>query len=863
MFRATIRSLLNRKLRLILSTLAVVLGVMFVSGAFVLTDTIGRSFDALFTTAYSTVDVQIIRTPRSEAGVQDASVAEPVPASLIDDLEPVTGIRKITGTIILDGARVISPNTGKIISGGMGVPNFGGNWTGEDDLVKLRQGRGPSEDTEVVINASLAKAGTFSVGSQIEILLPATGTDDPTGETTQSRRRTFTVCGIFGYAGGRDSVTGETYVAFTTPAAQRLMLGTTDAFSEIDILVADGSSPTAVRDAIRDRIGPDYRVNTGKDAAKEQSDFLKDQLKFFNYILLGFATIALFVGIFIILNTFSIIVAQRMRELALMRAIGASRRQVLVAVLLEAGILGLIASGIGLLCGIGVGAGLAAAAVTFIEGMELAGLGVPLTAVIASFGVGIPVTLIAALIPAVKASRIAPIAALQESTIPDKPLTRLTIGGIVVTLAGNVALALGLTDHAGGHELLAAFAGILTTFVGIALLTPIIARPAVSALGRLLAWSTPGELGRRNTARNPRRTAITAAALMVGVALVTAISTLFSSATVSTRTMLDETLHADLLVYGIQTGQNPPTFHPNLLVTTRQQADVEAVAGYWYDVARSDDGQTMVSATDDLAAFIAISGSKTTQGRGTRLAPGEIVIDSRMAKEHHLTLGSTVRYGLTRADDRDFTVIGIYQRNEIIWGPVLSIEDAQDFRARDPQLAFINLRDGANVEAMKAMIDGMLVDSPDISVVDRSGYLEQQTSMLNMLLGFIQVLLALAMVIAVLGVINTLILSIFERTRELGLLRAVGLSRAQTTRMITVEAVVISLFGALLGIVVGAGLGAAVVQALRDEGYTTIAFPYGLMAIYLALAALVGVIAAVFPAARASRLNVLTAIAHE
>ncbi|MBT8226009.1 MAG: FtsX-like permease family protein [Dactylosporangium sp.] len=849
MLRATVKSLLSRKLRLTLSAMAVVLGVMFVAGAFVLTDTIGRSFDSMFTTAFSTIDVQVVSTPRAGQDSQDTVVADPVPERLVDTVQDVDGVATATGVVFVDGAKPLSPKTGKILSGGYGMPSFGGNWVGEDDLIQLRSGRSPTADDEVVINAGLAGLGKFAIDGPIDLLVTS-----PDGQLKQ----TFTIVGIFGYSGDRDSLIGETTTMFTTATAQRLLYGQEGLFSEIDVVAADGQSPTALRDRIRQAVGPSYQVKTGEELAETQSDAMREGLSFINYILLGFAGIALFVGVFIILNTFSIIVAQRMRELALIRALGASRNQILAAVLAEALVIGLIASVVGLGAGVGIGWLIAA----FFD-LSIAGIGVPANAIIASFAVGIIVTVVAAFLPALRASRIPPMAALQEAATPDRPLTRITLGGGIITLGGATALLIGLTGRAGDQTLWTIIGGVLVTFIGIALLTPVIARPAVSLLGRVFAWSMPGELGRRNTARNPRRTAITAAALMVGVALVTAISTIFSSASASISDTLDKDLDAHLIVSGLQASQNAPTFSPDVLTDARALADVDTVAACWYDVARWNSKPTFVTATDDVAALMSISGASAAEGAVDRLGPGQVVLDDDTAKDRDLAVGSTVELGFSRSDPRPFTVVGIYHETEMASGLVVSAEEATDFRARDPQLALIRLDDEGNTEAVRDQVETLLADNPEISVSDRSDYVDQQTSMFDTILTFIQVLLALAMLIAVLGVINTLVLSIIERTRELGMLRAIGLSRAQTTRMITVESVVISLFGALLGVGAGAGLGAATVEALRDEGFTTLTFPVSLMVAYLVLAGIVGIIAAVFPAIRAVRLNILNAIAYE
>jgi putative ABC transport system permease protein len=844
MLRATLKSLLSHKLRLLLSGLAVVLGVMFVSGALILTDTIGRSFDQLLGTAYDDVDVVVTG---EELGAGGGGVPEgtPIPGSVVTDLAALPEVDDDPrAEVVAIGAKAIDNRNGKVVS--TFSLRIGTNWVGENALTQLREGEGPDRDDEVAINSTLARTGGFTVGDPITVRVPR-----------REEPLSFTVVGIFGYAGGRDSLFGETHVAFTTPVAQELMLGQGDVYTEVSLFASGDTTPEQLRDLVAAEVGDDYQVRTGAQAAAEQSDEIREQLSFLNYVLLGFAGVALFVGIFLVLNTFSIIVAQRLRELALLRAVGASRRQMVGSVLLEAAIIGLLASVGGLLLGIGVG-GLLAFVLDVAPG---GGIGVPASAVAASFAVGLLVTLVAALLPALRAARVPPVAAMQEAAAPDRSLARLSVAGAVVTLAAAAALAVSLTGNAGDATLALLLAGVLLAFVGVALLTPLVARPVTSALGRMFAWSVPGTLGRRNTGRNPRRTAITAAALMVGVALVTGVSTVFSSLSTSFGSTIENDLDAELVIAGEWTSATPPTFDAGVPDAARQLPDVAAVAALWYDALSPTE---LVIAVDDSTAWRDIAGIVTVDGSLAGLAGGEVVVDDRTAEQDGLAVGDTVPVQLPRAGERGYTLVGVYERvPNLVQGYVFSAEDADGFRSVNPVAAYVDVRDGTDVAGVRGELERLTASSPEVLVQDRSGYIEQQTRAFDQVLVFIQVLLVLAMVIAVLGVVNTLVLSVIERTRELGLLRAVGLGRGATARMVTVESVVISLFGALLGIGVGVALGAAAVYALREEGLTHLTFPWVLMAVYLVLAALVGVAAAVIPAIRAARLNVLAAIAYE
>jgi putative ABC transport system permease protein len=522
-------------------------------------------------------------------------------------------------------------------------------------------------------------------------------------------------------------------------------------------------------------------------------------------------------------------------------------------------VIGLLASIIGLALGFGVGAALAALFTAFAGGGGLSlSLGLPAAAVISAFAVGIGITVIAALIPAIRAARIPPVAALREVAAADRPLTRLTITGGAVFVVGAVLLTLGLTGT-GGNTLLFILGGVLLTFVGTALLTPLFARPVAGLIGRLFAWSVPGQLGRLNAGRNPRRTAITAAALMVGIALITGINTVITSAKASITQVANSQAHVDLLISGDQGA----TFDPAVLNQAAQVHGVQGVSGLYEDAATVNGELTFVGAFSNMAVVPSMFTLSPSAGSISTVDNGQVVVDQPTATDKHLHVGSPVTVQLARGNPVQLTVSGIYNKSDLLSGFIVPVSLVNNFHIPSPTLAFIQVKPGASVDSVKASVNQLVADNPEVSVGDRAQYLNQQTSQVNTVLVMIQILLALAILIAVLGVINTLALSVIERTREIGLLRAVGLRRAQTMRMITVEAVVISVFGAVLGLAVGLGLGAAVVRALHDQGISQFAVPWGQLITYLILAAIVGVVAAVLPAIRAARVNVLQAIAYE
>jgi putative ABC transport system permease protein len=848
MLRATFKSLLSRKLRLVLSGLAVVLGVMFVAGSFVLTSTLSNSFNSLFADAYSHTAVQVSGLP-TKTGAQQNGQAAPVnvPSSLVGRVSAIPGVASATGFVQADGAQLVGPN-GKVLKTA-GAPQFGENWTGNSALVSIKDGHAPTADNEIVVDGGVFKAGDFHIGQQVRVAVYGVVA------------HTYTLVGTFVYSGGRDSLGGEQSVAFTTPVAQQLLLHNSNQFTAIDVKADAGVSNDQLRADVAKGLGGGYVVKTGKQLGADASSGLAKQLSFVNDIFLGFAGVALFVGIFLILNTFSIIVAQRTKELALLRAIGGSRRQMIGSVLIEALVIGVVASTIGLGAGIGIGA-LLAYVFSHVGGGSLAitGLGVPASAIIASYAVGITITMIAALLPALRASRIAPIAAMRDAATPDRPLTRMTLVGTIILAIGGAALGVGLSG-AGGATATLIIGGVLVAFVGVAVLTPAISRPVVGAIGSLFSWSIPGMLGKRNSARNPRRTAITAAALMVGIALITGVNVVLDSAKTSLTQIANSSIKADLVISSSDDGTTG--FDPSVLTKTASINGVHEVAGLYFDDAEINGKSADAGAINDPRALTDMFSLEASTGSITTIAPNQVVVDQPTATKNGLHVGDTITVQFTQGARQTFTLSGIYAKSQLYSGWVFNSAVTRDFKIDQPNQAYIQLTSGTAVKPVKDQVSAMLANSPEANVDDFSDYVHQQANSLNTVLTMIQILLALAIVIAILGVINTLALSVLERTKELGLLRAIGLSRAKTMYMITVESVVISVFGAILGLAVGTGLGTAVVHALKDQGIPDLTLPYAQMVVFLILAAIVGVVAAILPAIRAARTNVLAAISYE
>ncbi|MCP9206910.1 ABC transporter permease [Streptomyces sp. NEAU-Y11] len=849
MFKATLKSVLSRKLRLLLSGLAVVLGVTFVSGAFVLQDTLGRSFDAQFAGAYDDIDLQVAAKPRVDAGVGDAASA-PVglDRATVREVADVSGVGKAAGEVRVEGARALGAD-GKVVPS-TGGPRYGRSWTGETSLLKLREGHAPVKPGEVAINAGLAEKGHFAVGDTIAVL---------TGEP----KRTFTVAGVFGYSGDRDSIGGEQTVAFTEPVAQKLMLGGSGEYSAVTVTLDSGAGAASVQSALKKELGAGFEVRTGEELSKESADRSRDVLDLVTQVLLGFAAVAVLVGVFLIINTFSIIIAQRMRELALLRALGASRRQMIGSVLLESMLIGLVAAGVGLGLGVGLGALGASLLADTMAGLEVADLAVPASAVIVSLVVGVGVTMLAALFPALRAAKVPPIAVIRAAAAPDRRHRKQTWTGSILLVLGAGLLLTGLMGS-GDAAVSAVLPGVLLAFIGVALLTPLISRPAVWLLGGMFSRSLPGQLGRRNSARNPRRTAITASALMIGVALVTTLSTVAASAKDSVNNEISGKLKAELVAMGDTGAGMSASIDPAALRAVRGIDGVDAAAGASFDTAKVGGATQTVSSWEDWKAARGLLSLRAETGSIGELAPGSVLMNKNTAKDRGVKVGDKVTVQLQRGERRSYRLAGTFAEMALANSVVVPWADAtKGFRYAQPSQAYIKLAPGASADSVQPRVEKALRDSPEVTVQSKEQVAQKFNDGFDMMLNVVQALLAVAMIIAVLGIVNTLALSVMERTKELGALRAIGLGRGQTIRMIMTESVVISLFGAVLGVLVGSGLGLAVARSMKSQGVSSLSLPWALMAVYLAGAALIGMLASLGPARRGARLNVLRAVTQE
>jgi putative ABC transport system permease protein len=853
MLRATLKSLLSRKLRLILSGFAIVLGVMFVASALVLTDSLGGRFERLFQTVNQDVAVQVQAT----AEARKASTPPLLTQSDLDRLAAVDGVRTVVGDASSQGVTPFRKRDGKALPS-QGAPQLGVGLAADDfvadGLLRIAQGRAPEADGEVALTRYTTEQTGYQVGDRIKVYV-----------SQRYGSAEYTIVGLLEYSGGRSSLGGETMVGFSLPEAQRLFYGRTGVFGAAQLQADPGVSQKTLKQRVAAAAPAGFEARTGTEVAEEQASALKQLLTFVNWFFLGFALVALLVGMFLIFNTFNILIAQRSRELALLRALGASWGQVTGSVLVEAVVVGVIASTLGLAAGIGVAAGLQSLAAAAGFPLPEGGLTVSGTAILASYLVGVVMTVIAALAPAIRAASVPPIAAMRDVVRPDKSLRGLTITGGVITAVSALLLAVGLAGVDGLSTIALGF-GVLLAVVGVALLSPALTRPVAGTLGRLVSWGTATGIGRRNTLRNPRRTAVTAAALMVGVTLVSAVSVIGASLKASVTDLVKNGLGAEVIVTtGLVT---PPSgregFDPARLAQAAQIPGVTGTLAYHLSVVTVAGRANQYISATDLPAAGEMFGLEKQDGTLTPDRGEEVIVDDTTAETNGWRVGSTVTIDMPVGGDRTYTIAGIYRRTPVISGLVLSRSQVEYLAGPLAFQGFVRVADGADVPAITGQVERLMADYPLVTVVDQENFIAQQNAAVDQLLTIFYVLLALAVLVAFLGIINTLVLSIYERTRELGLLRAVGMNRRQIRRMVRVESLLMAVFGCLLGVGLGVALGVTVTTVMRNADLiNAVSLPYGQLVGFVVAAALAGVAAAWWPAWRASRLNVLQAISYE
>jgi putative ABC transport system permease protein len=844
MFTLTLKAILANPKRFLLTGVAVVLGVAFMSGTFVLTDTIKRSYDDLAVDVYDGTDAVVRSASSTEgAGPHGATARGTVDGATLDAVRAVPGVATAEPQVV--GAAVVVGRDGDLLDDNphRAVP-IAVAWQSSPELnpLELVAGEAPGADG-VVVDRSSADAGGFAVGDTVRVV-------GPTGP------RELRVSGIATYAGSDDAAGAQ--VVAMAPATAAEVLGTGGRFTAVQVVAEDGVSQDQLRDRLATALdGGAVEVLTGSEMTDEAAD-TTGSLPFVGVFLLSFALTALVVGAFVIYNTFSITVAQRTRETALLRAIGARRRQVLRAVRFEAFLTGVAASAVGVAAGVGMAKGLRAVLEAF--GMELPS-GATVVAprsIVVSMAVGVVVTVVAAWVPARRAAKVAPIEALRESALGGAATSvRRVVAGVAVVAAGALLLAQGLSGAGVG----AVGMGALATFLGVAMLGPVIAGRFAAVVGSPLPRlrGTAGSLAQQNAMRNPRRTAATASALMIGIGLVAFITVFAASAKASMAESVDSAMRSDFIVTtqfgmgGLDTdvARRIDELPETGAVTALRYFDTE-VAGVATSASAVDPQRVEASVELDVR-----------DGRIADLGAHGVAVRHDVAVERGIGVGDTVELAFAETGVQAFDVVAVYGTKEPMGDYVISHQAFDANMAVDVDNDIVVSRaDGVSAGDTRRAVDAVLADYPTAELMTEEEFTDSMAGAIEQVLNLVYVLLAMALLIALFGIANTLALSVLERTREIGVLRAIGMSRSEVRSTVRWESVLIALLGTSLGSVIGLGFAWALTTALEDQGFNTFAVPTGQLAAIVTLAALAAVVAAARPARQAANLDILAAVQH-
>lgn len=843
MFRLTIKNLAANRVRFALTTFAVILAVSFVVSSFVLTDGLRSSFDDLSADIVGGTDYEI------RPADSDLVVPDPLPGSMLDEARAIDGIAEAAPVVIAEntlrpvnaaGEQITLNGPPQLVFGYVDNPALSG--------LTIVEGAGPAGPGEFTMDVDAAATHSYERGETYTMITPD-GTAD------------MTLVGLTRFGANNDTL-GATLMQVDLAELQRLI--GQDGFDSIVVAV----DPGADRDAIETQlaaIAPDAMIVDNETLESETRADFQSGIDILGNVLLGFAGISLFVSIFIIYNTFAIVLGQRTKELALLRTVGADPVQLQRSVIGEAIVIGVVASLIGVVAGVGVALGLRevfnALGSSFPDSPIIIA---PRTVAVAA-AVGIGVTLASAIGPARKASRVPPMAALRDGETAGDVSGRLRFAlGAALTAAGMGLGAVGLFVATGVWAIVAALAGgAIAVFVGVTMLSPLVAVPVTRALGWPSARlaGTSGVLAQHNAGRNPHRTATTAAALMIGLAMVAMTFTVGESIKAQFRDTLDSAVGADYLI-GSE-GTVPAAALDELAATDV----VDTVVGFHYDAARiGEPGATEGEITDimgaDLMVMAELFDIEMIDGSIGAAVDGGVLVSDERAAADGIEVGDVLTVTFSSGTTRDLTVAGTYGDDIVIEDEFLV--DASTWAAVGAAPSYLwgglSLADGVTIAEADPVLTAAAEAYPQITVQTSGAFVEGLEGQIDQVLATVNVMVVLAVIIALIGIANTLALSVFERTRELGLLRAVGMTRRQLRRMVRIEAGLVALFGAVLGVTIGVGFGWAAVLALPEGVTSTLAVPVTRIAILVAVAGAAGLVAAWGPARRAGRLDVLDAI---
>ena len=841
MLRTALRNVLSHKARLLMTVLAVMLGVAFVSGTLVFTETLSQAFRNQSAKNYA--DVAVAVTSYSDSDTADEGGLS---QQTLDKVGRLDGVASVTGRV--DGFAGVGDPDGKLI--GVDWSNKGSNFApgkdGEDAAYHFIDGSGPVQDDQIALDKDTAAKGEYEVGDRVRV-----ATNGPVKE--------YALAGVFTTDDGAVSA-GGSLVLFDTSVAQHLYLKP-GRYRDLTVTAVPGADDAKILKAIESIVPEGSEAKTGAALAEEQARSIERDMTSLNQMLLAFAGIALFVGVFLISNTFTMLVAQRTRELALMRAVGASRKQITRSVLAEAGLVGLVASLVGYGLGVGLAAGLRSGMTEFDMKVPAGPLVISTTPLIAALAVGILVTVFAAWLPGRRAAKIPPVAAMNSvhAAPTTKSLVVRNSVGAAFTVLGAALIVAGAALGSGGREVIGG--GAFFALVGVIVLIPLLSRPFIALVRPLLvrAFGVAGKLAGQNAVRNPRRTGATASALAIGLTLVTGLSVLGVTMGAALNKATTDQIKADYMVQMAGAGE----LDRSALAALDRAPDVSAASPEQYAYFQVDD--QYVSATGvtpgDVERVLDI---EVVDGSLDSLGKGQMVVPQRTSTKQGWTVGDTVPVTFDDGKKGSLKVGAVYKGGAILSSVLVDTKVVAPHEA-EPYIPRIFVKmDGGRTEANEKALITALGENPAITVMDQKDIRDQLGGTINMMLNIMYGLLAMALLIAVLGVVNTLAMSVFERQQEIGMLRAIGLDRRRVKRMVRLEAVVISVFGAVVGIALGSFLGWAIGQTVRSElpGYALV-IPWGRIGIFLVLAALVGVLAAVWPARSAAKLNMLNAIKTE